>query len=146
MKPLPFILKWHLVLIKMVFQFSLHKSCFKRNYVKLFRRIAEALTEFLFEGNASRTFLLVKKILKQIKVHFWLAAKVELRFECPTWNSNRIESIIFVFCFQNCSDLLWEKIVIVIEKSSEQSLKQNACSWKFVRTTKLEQFELKIGI
>ena len=23
-----------------------------------------------------------------------------------------------VFCFQNCSDLLWEKIVLVIEKNS----------------------------
>ena len=68
-----------------------------------------------------------------------------------------------VFCFQNCSNLLWEKIVLVIEKNfwnsrlkaenlqkfetawtffsnSERSalfLKQNAfltCSWRFLRT------------
>ena len=53
---------------------------FYKTYVKLFRRITETLTELLFEGNASRTFLLVKELLKQIKIIFWLAAKVELRF------------------------------------------------------------------
>jgi hypothetical protein len=34
-----------------------------------------------------------------------------------------------VFCFQNCSDLLWEKNVLVIDKNSERSeiiLKENA--------------------
>ena len=73
-----------------------------------------------------------------------------------------------VFCYQNCSDLLWEKIVLVIEKIREfeaegrefakflrsveqfiQTVKgqnyfwqQNAfltCSWRFLRYNKLEQ-------
>jgi hypothetical protein len=73
-----------------------------------------------------------------------------------------------VFCFQNCSDLLWEKIVLVIEKNfwnlgwrpriskifeitwtiysnserSDQFLEHNAfltCSWRFLRSNILEQ-------
>ena len=37
-------------------------------------------------------------------------------------------TISLVFCYQNCSDLLWEKIVIVIEK---KLLKFEAESWEF---------------
>ena len=40
-----------------------------------------------------------------------------------------------VFCYQNCSDLLWEKIVLVIEKNFEAEGREFA---KFLRS--LEQF------
>ena len=37
---------------------------------------------------------------------------------CPCiWNV--VEFKLYVFCYQNCSDLLWEKIVLVIEKIFE---------------------------
>ena len=76
-----------------------------------------------------------------------------------------------VFCYQNCSDLLWEKIVLVIEKNFEaegrefeiflrslehfiQTVKgqnnfwsQNVfltCSWRSLRSNKLEQLEFKL--
>ena len=42
----------------------------------------------------------------------------------------------YVFCYQNCSDLLWEKIVLVIEKNfwnSRQKAKNLQEQWK-VRT------------
>ena len=45
-----------------------------------------------------------------------------------------------VFCYQNCSDLLREKSVLVIEK-------QNAFlpnSWRFLIYDKLEQLEFKL--
>ena len=45
---------------------------------------------------------------------------------------------ILEFCFQNCSDLLWEKVVLVIEKNGEfanvfRSPKQ------FIRTVKAQK-------
>ena len=66
-----------------------------------------------------------------------------------------------VFCYQKCSDLLWEKIVLVIEKKFwNSSLKaenlqifwdqvqgQNAfliCSLRFLRSNKLEPLEFKL--
>ena len=77
-----------------------------------------------------------------------------------------------VFCYQNCSDLLWEKIVLVIKKNFfeaehrefakilrqlEQFIQtvkgqnnfgiQNAFftfSWKFLRSNRLEQLEFKL--
>ena len=80
-----------------------------------------------------------------------------------------------VFCYQNCSDLLYEKIVLVIEKnvwnsrlkaknlqnfwdprkiylnseSPEQFLKQNAfltCFWSFIRSNTLEQFTQTVKV
>ena len=73
-----------------------------------------------------------------------------------------------VFCYQNCSDLLWEKIVLVIEKfedegwefdkkfeitrtiySNSERLEQFlvtflTCSWWFLIYNKLEWLELKL--
>ena len=78
-----------------------------------------------------------------------------------------------VFCYQNCSVLLWEKIVLVIEKNfwnsrlkaenlqnfeitrtiylnserSDQFLKQEAfltCSWRFLGSNILEQLWSKL--
>ena len=78
-----------------------------------------------------------------------------------------------VFCYQNCSDPLWEKIVLVIEKTLEirgwrpricknfeitrtiysnrthqnNYWQQNAfliCSWSFLISNKLEQLEFKL--
>ena len=46
-----------------------------------------------------------------------------------------------VFCYQNCSDLLWEKIV-------RQFLVTECfltCSWRFLRSNKLEQLEKLLG-
>ena len=34
-----------------------------------------------------------------------------------------VQPIQMVFCYQNCSDLLWEKIVLVIEKEFAKILK-----------------------
>ena len=79
-----------------------------------------------------------------------------------------------VFCYQNCSDLLWEKIVPVIEKNlwnsrlkaknlqkfeiarticsnserPEQFLVTEcflSCSWRFLRSNKLEQLEFNLA-
>ena len=71
---------------------------------------------------------------------------------------------ILVFCYQNCSDPLWEKNVLAIKKNfwnsrlkaenlQKQTVKgknnfwwQNAfltCSWKFLISNKLEQVELE---
>ena len=87
----------------------------------------------------------------------------------------RIQKAKRVFCFQNCSDLLWEKmfqwsgtsfeswgwrpsvcknfeITKIIHSNSERSgqfLKQNAfltCSWRYLRSTILEQLKLKYVI
>ena len=78
-----------------------------------------------------------------------------------------------VFCYQNCSHLLWEKIVPVIEeklkfeaegqefakflrsleefiqtmKGQNNFCKQNTfltCSWRFLISSKLEQLEFKL--
>ena len=63
-----------------------------------------------------------------------------------------------VFCYQNCSDLLWEKIVLVIEKnfaklsrSLEQFLVTECfltCSWRFLISNELEKLQLEkiIGV
>ena len=63
-----------------------------------------------------------------------------------------------VFCYQNCSDLLWEKNVLVIEKILrslefiQTVIGQNnfsECffnfSWMFLISNKLEQFEFKLN-
>ena len=43
-----------------------------------------------------------------------------------------------VFCYQNCSELLWEEIVLVIEK---KPLKYEAEGWEFANFLRLlEQF------
>ena len=78
-----------------------------------------------------------------------------------------------VFCFQNCSDLLWEKSVVVIEKNFwNSSLKTKnlqkfwdhlnnlfkqwigpnnfwnrkflTCSWRLIRSNELENLEFKL--
>ena len=75
-----------------------------------------------------------------------------------------------VFCYQNCSDLLWEKIVLVIERnlwnsrlqaenfqnfkitrtiwySNSERSEQNAFltwSWRFLRLDRLEQLKFKL--
>ena len=36
------------------------------------------------------------------------------------WNFSFTRLSTYVFCYQNCSDLLWEKIVLVIEKNISQ--------------------------
>ena len=33
------------------------------------------------------------------------------------WKKTSENAVTMVFCYQNCSDLLWEKIVLVIEKN-----------------------------
>ena len=43
-----------------------------------------------------------------------------------------------VFCYQNCSDLLWEKIVLVIEKKFWKFEAEDRELAKFLRS--LEQF------
>ena len=47
-----------------------------------------------------------------------------------------------VFCYQNCSDLLWEQIVLVIEKLLKFEAESREFS-KFLRS--LEQFVLTVG-
>ena len=80
----------------------------------------------------------------------------------------RLEATL-VFCYQICSDLQWEKIVLVIEKHFWNSrlkagnlqefrdhynnlfkhwkVRQNVsltCSWRFLRSNKFEQLEFKL--
>ena len=53
------------------------------------------------------------------------------------WNPSSVDIVIF-FCYQNCSDLLLEKIVLVTEK---KLLKFEAESWEFSKFLRsLEQF------
>ena len=61
-----------------------------------------------------------------------------------------------LFCYQNCSDLLLEKMVLVIEKKlkSEAEGREFAnvlrteyfltCSWRFLSTNELKQSEFKL--
>ena len=50
----------------------------------------------------------------------------------PIWSGEPL-----VFCYQNCSDLLWEKIVLVIEKKN----RYEAEGWEFPKILRsLEQF------
>ena len=44
---------------------------------------------------------------------FWLTVRKQL------WFRNLKKNLEMVFCCQNCSDLLWEKIVLVIQKTFE---------------------------
>ena len=46
--------------------------------------------------------------------HFWLGPTVGLS-PLLVWAKKNLGEL--VFCYQNCSDLLWEKIVLVIEKN-----------------------------
>ena len=71
-------------------------------------------TEWLFEGRLKQD----KKVLPDGLN--WLPYQAKK----PSWeyNSLQIFSLLqigmkMVFCYQNCSDLLWEKIVLVIEKN-----------------------------
>ena len=57
----------------------------------------------------------------------WWKTKWRATWKC-SWEVN-----ILVFCYQNCSDLLWEKIVLVIEKTFEiQGWRPRIC--KITRT------------
>ena len=47
---------------------------------------------------------------------------------------------LMVFCYQNCSDLLWEKIILVIEKNFWNCWYIKEC-WRFLISNKLEQLE-----
>ena len=47
-----------------------------------------------------------------------------------------------VFCYQNCSDLLWEKIVLVIEKKLLKFVAEGQEFAKFLRS--LKQFVRKM--
>ena len=49
-----------------------------------------------------------------------------------------IREEVIIFCYQNCSELLWEEIVLVIEK---KPLKYEAEGWEFANFLRLlEQF------
>ena len=89
------------------------------------------------------------------------------RFDHWFWNLKYLLEL--AFCFQNCSDILWEKIVLVIKKNvwnlrlnvknfemtrqihsnnemSVQFLKLNTfstCSWRFLISNELEQLTVK---
>ena len=43
--------------------------------------------------------------------------RLELLIKEKLWQSTKLPEM--VFCYQNCSDLLWEKIVLVIDKNFE---------------------------
>ena len=66
-----------------------------------------------------------------------------------------LETLQMVFCYQNCSDLLWEKVELVVEKNLWDSRLNNlfkqwnvrtillTCSWRFLMSNKLEQLEFR---
>ena len=65
-------------------------------------------------------------------------------FFLPTFylNKHTKERGEIVFCYQNCSDLLWQKIVLVIQK---KLLKSEAEGWEFSNFLRsLEQFLQKV--
>ena len=60
-------------------------------------------------------------------------------------NSVRMQVIVeMVFCFENCSDLLWEKIVLVIKKTKQWKVRtifkpEYLVNGSFYRSNRLEQ-------
>ena len=56
-----------------------------------------------------------------------------------------------VFCYQNCSDLLWEKIVLAFEKNfwnsrlKAENLVKFWNHWRCLRSNELEKLEFKFG-
>ena len=72
--------------------------------------------EFCFPFFISRYFSIEISFICQLQINkIWILEKYP--------NKKEIQSISFdpsremVFCYQNCSDLVWEKIVLVIEKN-----------------------------
>ena len=78
----------------------LPKCCFQRKYFKkLFGSLSEEKKWF---GQIPTGPILAAGLMYKIFKYLWLSS-----FEA------------LVFCYQNCSDLLWEKIVLAIEKNFE---------------------------
>ena len=70
----------------------------------------------MFILSFSRT-LRLKWWIKNIEALFgWFLSISMCHGHFLTRNGLKSSSLTMVFCYQNCSDLLWEKIVLVIEK------------------------------
>ena len=98
----------------------------------------------LFIGSSGRCFAVwsYKKRLFYDKKRFFYYKK-RLFYVLHSMSNNwrkpkKCAWVRMVFCYQNCSDLLWEKIVLVIEKSFGNSLAEGREFAKFLRW--LEQF------
>ena len=92
-----------------------------------------------------------KKIIKYQSswkfVNAWLMTKLKVKFYVFNFDGLTVQFVElilnlwqkwYVFCYQNCSDLLWEKIILVIEK---KLLKFEAEGQEFAKILRsLEQF------
>ena len=112
-----------------------------------FRVTGQFLTLYLF-----RTSKILN--LNYVTDWFWF---VSLILNFTVRNKVMVTNAEMVFCYQNCSDLLWEKIVLVSEKNirtiylrserSEHFFKLNAfltTFWGFLRSNTLEKLEFKL--
>ena len=131
------------------------------------------LDDFLFSNDFSiiksqKTIKVVRWLVLQSKFNFCTSYKLDINLHIlrnsinsTTKNEGNEEKVERVFCYQNCSDLLWENIVLVIENKILRSLEhftqtvkgqnnfwlQNAlltCSWRFLISNKLEQLEFNL--
>ena len=90
-----------------------------RNFTKLLKRNKKVCWYFscfayirFFVGTLAPTTLFSQRanLFFNVKLTVCLLGKLELSVNIFVW-------FALVFCYQNCSDLLWEKIVPVIEKT-----------------------------
>ena len=70
------------------------------------------------------------EILPNLCLQSWLFNSLEEKVSSFR-HTSIINSLTMVFCYQNCSDLLWEKIVLVIEENFWNSRLSNLFKqWK----------------
>ena len=123
--------------------------CLKSNWQKGFWKVYSKLVILIFSLGSNHIFL----VFSPIKL-FGNTCIFTSFFLLWLWQS----FLQLVFCFQNCSDLLWEKIVLVIEITSKnysniersvQFMKQNAFLTFFLEVSQIQYIRTikkKIGI
>ena len=61
--------------------------------------------------------LLLSQTVYCLRLYGWMLINKKALFWYLDWFFSSWNEEEMVFCYQNCSDLLWEKIVLVIEKN-----------------------------
>ena len=94
------------------FQLCFFSSCFHSTI-----SIIDWLYEWIYEW---MTWVNIWEISKCISLSIsafkiYVTCSLSPRLLKHSWSTNGFQEL--VFCYQNCSDLLWEKIVLVIEKN-----------------------------
>ena len=124
-----------LITVQIHCSIDLNKNSISRPSALNFKSFAQSIEYF---------FLHTVRTILETKYHFWLrtlnGSKVMLlkRFKIHSFFQLNHTAATMVFCYRNCSDLLWEKIVLVIEKNF---LKLKAEGREFANILRsLEQF------